>query len=865
MPAKLQEIEGRYIGEKFRFGDCLVGSINHGEGIMTIKGDAEQDEMIIGATYRFFGRFSDYTNRRTRVTEKQFHFQTFVSARAHDKAGVVAYLESAGKGNGVGTGTARKLWDAFGPDAIRTIREDPGKLQEINGRITDEQAETIKARLDHQSATEDATIELTNLLHGRGFPKTTARKTIKRWGNRAAQVIQRDPYALMAFRGCGFKLCDSLWIELGLSPHRLRRQALCAWYSIASNTEGHTWHSVENVARAVQQEIGSTRARPAKAIELATRLGRMSPDHYGALAILKTDGRTGPVVDGGKNIWLAQGRKAESERNLAGWVASAIDEARPREVTRYESKEISWEEAVEAIKCQRCSQRLTAPQVHVWNGKPFGPTCIGYISDGTDVDVLPLADWVEQQPPRVRSIIQDLPAGTESLPGFSLWPDPQEVKGIDGHQREKLTDALISRVAILGGSPGTGKTFATAMLVKHLLDTGTVGPHDIAIGCPTGKAAVRITEAMQAAVVPLKARTWHSLLGVGKSDEDGGEWGFLHNQANPWQYRIIIGDESSMLDASLMASIFAARPRGCHVLLVGDINQLPPVGHGAPLRDLIASQAVGYGELTEIKRNSGGIVEACASIRDGKPWGEGSNLIIKSVSPEDQIGCLVEGLHGANESGVDPVWDCQVLVAVNARSKLSRKEINQHLQDVLNDSPEVKGTPFRLNDKIVCLQNGRYTALEADEEARDEDDGNEVYVANGELAKVIEIEDKSMIAELWNPSRTVRIPRGKPKDDGESSGAGCAWDLAYALSVHKSQGSEWPVVFVMLDEYPGARMVCDRSWIYTAISRAKSKCLLIGKKAAADAMCRREKIGKRKTFLRERIQIKANERILESI
>lgn len=881
MAAKLQEIEGRFRGEKFRFGDCLVGEIElvngsseiaeaagHRGMMLAIKGDADPDELQHRQSYRFYGRFANYRNKRSGENEKQFHFQTFVAARQHDREGVIAYLEQAGRGNGMGRGTAAKAWEAFGSEAVRILREDPAQLRAVNNRITREQSEAIAANLVRQRATEDATIELTNLLAGRGLPKTTARNAIKEWGNRAASQIKRDPYALMRFRGCGFKLCDSLWIELGLSRDRLRRQALCAWYSIASNSDGHTWHPVEMVAKAVQQAIGATNARPKRAIQLATRLGRLSVDHYGALAALRSDGANGPIVDEGGRVWLAEGRKAEAERSLARMVCEALDEARPRSVTAFDTVELSFEEAVELIQCRRCGRQLTAPEVHVWNGLPFGPTCIGHISDGTDVEIVALADWIDQQPPIVRKIVEEAPRGRITLPAFSLWPDPSSIKEIDAHQRSKLADALMGRVAILGGSPGTGKTYVTAQMVRALLRTGAVGVDDIAVGAPTGKAAVRITEAMQAAGLPLRARTWHSLLGVGQADGDSGNWGFLHNESNPWSYRVVIGDESSMLDTSLMCSIFRARPRGCHMLLVGDVHQLPPVGHGAPLRDLIAA-GVPYGELTEIKRNSGGIVEACAAIRDGEKWDGGDNLeITDSRTPPEQIGHMLRSIHQATQRGLDPVWDCQILVAVNARSPLSRKILNERLQHELNPNPKVPGTPFRVADKIVCLKNGRYPVIDLDADAEQTDDG-EVYVANGELASIEAIESGYLVASLANPKRIIRIPRGKASsddgDDEKAASTGCSWDLGYALSVHKSQGSEWPVSIVMLDEYPGARMVCSREWLYTAISRAKELCVMVGRKATADSMCRRVAIGKRKTFLRELIHLRTAEKVLETL
>jgi hypothetical protein len=124
------------------------------------------------------------------------------------------------------------------------------------------------------------------------------------------------------------------------------------------------------------------------------------------------------------------------------------------------------------------------------------------------------------------------------------------------------------------------------------------------------------------------------------------------------------------------------------------------------------------------------------------------------------------------------------------------------------------------------------------------------------------VADKYLVAELTSPARTIRIPRGKALESeggGEESGAGCSWDLAYGLSTHKSQGSEWPVTIVIIDEYPGARMVCSREWLFTAISRGKAKAVLIGKKATADAMCRRVAIGHRRTFLRELIQRETTE------
>jgi len=774
MPTKLQEIEGVFRQSYARRGEWMAGTISDydQDNELSINGEADADELVRGLRYRFYGRFTEFRG------ERQFKFQTFVPAVAHDKAGVIEYLVRAGKGLGFGKGTAAKVWSAYGSDSVRIIRNMPSKLTAYSNRITLEQCEQIGKVLASQKATEDATIDVTNLLVGRGLPKTTGRKAIKLWGNKAAEIIRRDPFALMRFRGCGFRLCDTLWIELGLSPERLKRQSLCAWHTIKSNSEGHCWHPVELAMQGVRQNIGSANARPVDAIKLAVRLGRISPTHYGALTGRKTDGKDGALSDNGTSGWVAEASVAKQEQELAEMVAAALAER-----------------------------------------------------------------------------------------GKNIWPEASTIAGIDAHQQGKLSESLVSRVAILSGSPGSGKTYTTAMLIKALLKSGQVGPGDIAIGAPTGKAAVRLTEALQAAGVNLTARTWHSLLGAGEAGGEGSAWAFEHGKKNPWPFRVLIGDESPMMDVSLMHAVFSARPRGCHVLLVGDINQLPPVGAGAPLRDMIASQCIGYGELTEIKRNSGGIVEACAAIRDGVPWVAGDNLIVdEQRTPAAQMDAMVSRIKQAAADGHDPVWDCQVLVAVNARSKLSRKFVNERLQAELNPNEKIEGSPFRLADKIVCLQNGKYQEIDEYGAPMKDAKGEPVEcdVANGELARVTEVAEKTLTAELSNPCRVIRVPRGKPSGgDSEDAGSGCNWDLAYGLSGHKGQGSEWPIGITLIDEYPGAKMVCCREWLYTNLSRAKAKAIVIGRKSTADAMCRRVAIGKRKTFLRELIQLEVANNAME--
>ena len=426
------------------------------------------------------------------------------------------------------------------------------------------------------------------------------------------------------------------------------------------------------------------------------------------------------------------------------------------------------------------------------------------------------------------------------------WPPVHDIDASD-HQREKAVDALVAPISVITGGPGTGKTYLSARVIGRIGET--IGYGKVAVAAPTGKAAVRISEAMQRYGINLRARTIHSLLGV-DSHSHGGGWSFKHDENNPLDYTYIIVDEASMIDTDLAASLFRACGKE-HVLLVGDTGQLPPVGHGAPLRDLIAA-GVPTGELTEIRRNSGAIVEACHKIRGGAKFspcpvlrpGEGENLkLLPAVSASAAIEQIVKTIRAVGVRGLaNPIWDCQVVVAVNARSELSRKAINQRLQNELNPGGErVAGNPFRVGDKIVCLKNGFYPVVDdAPAGFNESAEEGKVFVANGEQAEVKHVEHRltivqmdarraDKIGEQAGARKTKAAARGLAATEGnsdETADTGCQWDLAYGISCHKAQEasgrSSWWCLAI-----PGSRIVCSREWLYTTLSRAKTAWLLV--------------------------------------
>lgn len=444
----------------------------------------------------------------------------------------------------------------------------------------------------------------------------------------------------------------------------------------------------------------------------------------------------------------------------------------------------------------------------------------------------------------------------EAKKELAKWPDATQIEHTTSHQRTELQKATREIIGVFCGCGGTGKTHTVARLLKTIEEHGDFSR--IAVMAPTGKAAARLTENMAKAGVHLIAKTFHSHYFMLKA-----------TGLNEWQFDLIIVDESSMIDAWMMAEILKNRPRNCHVLFVGDIHQLPPVGKGCPLRDMIAA-GVPTGELRAPMRNTNGVMEACMAIRDCQPWAPINELSLVECRPESvAMNVMIEYQRFRN----DPEMAGKDITVLCATNRL-RQRLNQLLQDDLNPGGfEIPYTKFRIGDRVVCTKN-QWRDLD---KARGFDDGAptrrkgnmsealEVYCANGELGSIVAANESRIWVEFEAPKKTAVffVPRkGKPTEAeleaGEEVGDdednnNTTLDLGYALSVHKSQGSEWWRVLVILETGFQVDSLCDRSWIYTAISRAKGDCVLIGNLVDARMMCNRSNISRRKTFLKDLI------------
>jgi exodeoxyribonuclease V alpha subunit len=430
------------------------------------------------------------------------------------------------------------------------------------------------------------------------------------------------------------------------------------------------------------------------------------------------------------------------------------------------------------------------------------------------------------------------------------WPEADSICGVSDEQRRAYWWSRNGQsIGIIGGGPGTGKTYLLAAILAACKRDG-LGP--IAVCAPTGKAAIRITQSLQKLGVGFEATTIHRLLVV--TDIDNGEgWSFHYGEAESLPHRLIAVDESSMLSANLFGALLQAISCGSKLLLVGDIGQLPPVEHGAPLRDMIAA-GVAYGELKEVRRNSGDGVRLCHRIRSGgsyvpsEDFGESemSNVChIETKSPQQALNALKSLISNA-PAEFHKSRDIQVIVPLNDKGPLCRVELNKAIREIVN--PEIEkdenGLPFRVNDKVMCQKNTQLESID--------DEGNVIepceFVANGEIGEVTEIwkdgDGRHMVVAIESPPRSVLVHGDKM----------IYFDLAYAITVHKSQGSEWSIVIYIIDETPSARRVCCNELVYTALSRFSKAMFTIGKKSTMNTDILRRSLPLRKTFLAERLK-----------
>lgn len=418
----------------------------------------------------------------------------------------------------------------------------------------------------------------------------------------------------------------------------------------------------------------------------------------------------------------------------------------------------------------------------------------------------------------------------------------------DELQIRAVIEAVNSGLLIITGGPGTGKTTTINTIIRYFEQEEM----EILLAAPTGRAAKRMTEA-----TGYEARTIHRLLeltGVPSDDKDTSGMHFERNEENPLDADAIIIDEMSMVDIYLMHALLRAVNPGTRLILVGDTNQLPSVGPGNVLRDLIASKAFNVVQLTRIFRQAAesDIIVNAHKINDGEriPLGKRSKdfLFIRLEQPDAIISAMLTLVREKLPNYVHAdMFDIQIMTPMR-KGALGVERLNTILQSFLNPQDpskpekEVGGTIYRVGDKVMQIKNN----YQIEWETRNRygipvDSGAGVF--NGDIGIIREI--NTFAEEL-----TVEFDEGKMVDYSFKQLE--ELELAYAITIHKSQGSEYPAVVIPV--YSGPRMLMTRNLIYTAVTRARACVCLVGIPEMLQAMVDNEVEQRRYTGLKIRIQ-----------
>jgi exodeoxyribonuclease V alpha subunit len=670
-------------------------------GVLTAVGDLGQ--VAIGETLRLRGRMTQHA-----VHGGRFQVTAFTPIVPTSRAGIARYLGS-GLVPGVGPALAERLVAKFGEQTLDVITKQSSRLREVTGigtRRAHDIAEAVRCRRDEA--------ETMSFLHALGLGPSLARRLLKKYGDRTAQVLREDPYLVAEeVRGVGFRTADGIGRASGIPSDDPRRAAGATLHLIArAIDEGHVY---------------------ADALALAGEARTLDvPEQLIAPAIAALAARGMVVIE---------------------------DDA------------------------------VYAPPLYT-------------------AEVRVAAAFARLSTPRRE------PRDTEHAVAQA-----SEGAALSKEQRSAVLASFRSGLVVLTGGPGTGKTTT----VRTLVEAHELLGHRVLLAAPTGRAAKRLSEA-----TAREARTLHRLL-----EWSPQESSFARDADSPLDAELILVDEASMLDLLLADSLLDAVPPTATLVLVGDVDQLPPVGAGQALRELLASGVAQVVRLTEVFRQAqrSRIIAGAHEVLRGLPptpsapgeRGDGELFVIRAREPEAIAEKLVEVLRRMQSSyGFDPVRDVQVLVPMR-RGPVGTERLNELLQDALNPVPGARPGAFRERDKVMQLRN---------DYERD--------VFNGDLGEVRRVSAGTTWVTI--DGRDVAYTPENLEDLA----------LAYACTIHKSQGSEFPAVVVVLTS--AHHVLLDRALLYTAITRAKTLAVLIGDDRAIARAAAHSESTRARSRLAERIR-----------
>ena len=417
---------------------------------------------------------------------------------------------------------------------------------------------------------------------------------------------------------------------------------------------------------------------------------------------------------------------------------------------------------------------------------------------------------------------------------------------LDEKQRAAVVEAVRHGVFILTGGPGTGKTTTINAMIRYFESEGM----DFLLAAPTGRAAKRMSE-----TTGYESQTIHRLLEVnGNPEEEGGGSAFMRNEENPLEADVVIIDEMSMVDLPLLHALLKAVSVGTRLILVGDKNQLPSVGPGSVLKDMIESGCFSMMELTKIFRQASesDIVMNAHRINEGKPliMDNKSNdfFFLKRMDANTVIAVTLALVQKKLPKYVEAdAFDIQVMVPMR-KGALGVERLNVILQQYLNppaknkEEKEYGDRIFRVGDKVMQIKNNYQLEWEISTKyGLVIDKGLGVF--NG---------DMGVITEIHNKSETLTVEYDEKKKVEYTFKMLDELEHAYAITIHKAQGSEYPAVIMPI--LTGPRQLLHRNLLYTAVTRAKKCVTLVGDDMTIQRMIQNVNEQKRYTSLAERIR-----------
>ena len=713
---------------------------------------------------------------------RQFQVELCEQSVPATTEGIKRYLGS-GMVRGVGKVMAERIVNRFGADTLDVIDEHPERLREVLG-IGQKRVDGIIKAWAEQRAIKDVMV----FLHGHGISTHLAVKIYKQYGDESLAVVQSTPYRLVKdIHGIGFKTADKIAQALGLSPEDPARIEAGIHYTLNRMAdEGHVYAPQDELEPEAAGILQVPAEKVAAVLETLDNSELVRRETIGATSDERR-ATSGEIRD----------TKYEIRAGSAG--ATVFREERAVYLPALYYSETGLTRQV---------RRLVEHPTSRLNGMGAGRGSRGQGPGAREERSSP-GTW-------------NLEPGTFSVGGPSSGDGSRLAVSLTAQQQQAVHAALTHKLTILTGGPGTGKTTT----LRTLLDLLDANGRSYVLASPTGRAAKRLTEA-----TGREAKTIHRLL-----EFKPGE-GFGRNESNPIDADMVVIDEASMLDLVLANNLLKAIGSDSHLLLVGDVDQLPSVGAGDVLRDLIASDVAAVVRLEAIFRQAADslIIRNAHRINEGqmpetRPDAQDFFLFIKE-DPAETAELLVDVVarRVPQKFGFDPFDDIQVLAPMYS-GQAGVTQLNQRLQETLNPpgrQPERRlgGRTFRVGDKVMQTVNNY-----------------DKSVYNGDIGRVTALDPVQQ-------TLTVSI-----------DGATVVYDFlevdelihAYAVSVHKSQGSEYPcvVIPVVVQHY----LMLQRNLLYTAVTRARKLVVLVGTRRAIQIAVRTNPVAKRYTALDWRLK-----------